>query len=160
LGNGQQPDTPASSRHERYRVTEFGSARTEPGHWVYEEVKQMCSALSAMNCDIVTGGGPGLMQAANEGALAAQASQGVQSIGIRVHLPFEQDVNPFVEQAFEQCDLLHSTSPLRARLRRLHRCPGWPRNPARNDDDLAALAGASPARHAPHFHGTHVEGPS
>ena len=33
------------SRHERYRVTMFGSARTEPGHWVYEEVKQMCLAL-------------------------------------------------------------------------------------------------------------------
>jgi predicted Rossmann-fold nucleotide-binding protein len=46
------------SRHERYRVTVFGSARTEPGHWVYEEVKQMCAALSAMNCDIITGGGP------------------------------------------------------------------------------------------------------
>ena len=89
------------SRHERYRVTVFGSARTEPGHWVYEEVKQMCSALSAMNCDIITGGGPGLMQAANEGARAAQSSQGVQSIGIRVHLPFEQDVNPFVDQVFE-----------------------------------------------------------
>src|SRR6516165_6808963 len=89
------------SRHDRYRVTVFGSARPEPGHWVYEEVKQMCSALSAMNCDIITGGGPGLMQAANEGARAAQTNQGVQSIGIRVHLPFEQDVNPFVEPAFE-----------------------------------------------------------
>src|SRR5262249_8426516 len=89
------------SRRERYRVTVFGSARTEPGHWVYDEVKQMCSALSAMNCDIITGGGPGLMQAANEGARSAQASQGVQSVGIRVHLPFEQNVNPFVEQAFE-----------------------------------------------------------
>jgi predicted Rossmann-fold nucleotide-binding protein len=52
------------SRHDRYRVTVSGSARTESGHWVYEEVKQMCSALSAMNCDIITGGGPGLMQAA------------------------------------------------------------------------------------------------
>ena len=82
------------SRHERYRVTVFGSARPEPGHWVYEEVKQMCSALSAMNCDIITGGGPGLMQAANEGAQVSQANQGVQSIGIRVHLPFEQEVNP------------------------------------------------------------------
>ena len=76
------------SRHERYRVTVFGSARPEPGHWVYEEVKQMCSALSAMNCDIMTGGGPGLMQAANEGAQVSQANQGVQNIGIRVHLPF------------------------------------------------------------------------
>ena len=35
------------SRHERYRVTVFGSARTEPGQWVYEEAKQMCSALLA-----------------------------------------------------------------------------------------------------------------
>ena len=88
------------SRHDRYRVTIFGSARTAPEHWVYEEVKQMCAALSAMDCDIITGGGPGLMQAANEGAQAAR-SEGVQSLGIRVHLPFEQEVNPFVEQAFE-----------------------------------------------------------
>ena len=88
------------SRHERYRVTVFGSARTAPEHWVYEEVKQMCAALSAMDCDIITGGGPGLMQAANEGAQASR-SEGVQSLGIRVHLPFEQEVNPFVEQAFE-----------------------------------------------------------
>ena len=89
------------SRRERYRVTVFGSARTKPGHWVYEEVKQMCSTLTAMGCDIVTGGGPGLMQAANEGARAGSSSQGAQSIGIRVHLPFEQTVNPFVEQVFE-----------------------------------------------------------
>ena len=63
------------SRHERYRVTVFGSARTRPGHLVDQEVKQMCSALSAMNCDIITGGGPGLMQAANEGAQSADGSQ-------------------------------------------------------------------------------------
>jgi phosphoglycolate phosphatase-like HAD superfamily hydrolase len=41
------------------------------------------------------------MQAANEGAREAQATQRVQSIGIRVELPFEQEANPFVEQAFE-----------------------------------------------------------
>jgi uncharacterized protein (TIGR00730 family) len=89
------------SKRERYRVTVFGSARTEPGHWVYQEVKHMAAALSAMGCDIVTGGGPGLMQAANEGAKEANASERVQSVGIRVELPFEQEVNPFVEQAFE-----------------------------------------------------------
>jgi uncharacterized protein (TIGR00730 family) len=89
------------SKRERYRVTIFGSARTQPGHWVYEEVKRMAEELSAMGCDIVTGGGPGLMQAANEGAAAANAAERVQSIGIRVELPFEQEVNPFVEQAFE-----------------------------------------------------------
>jgi uncharacterized protein (TIGR00730 family) len=88
------------SRRERYRVTIFGSARTDPDHWVYAEVKRMATALADMGCDIVTGGGPGLMQAANEGARQANAPERVQSMGIRVELPFEQEVNPFVEQAF------------------------------------------------------------
>ena len=87
------------SKRARYRVTVFGSARPDPQHWVYQRVKSMCAELSALDCDIVTGGGPGLMRAANEGARAA-ASSG-QSIGIRVDLPFEQEVNPFVMQAFE-----------------------------------------------------------
>lgn len=89
------------TKRERYRVSIFGSARTAPGHWVYGEVKRMGAALSALGCDIVTGGGPGLMQAANEGAREAGAGERVQSIGIRVELPFEQEVNPFVDQAFE-----------------------------------------------------------
>lgn len=89
------------TKRERYRVTIFGSARTAPGHWVYQEVKRMSGALAGMGCDIVTGGGPGLMQAANEGAEAAKAPERVQSIGIRVELPFEQSVNPFVGEAFE-----------------------------------------------------------
>ena len=86
------------SRRERYRVAIFGSARAKPGTFAYEEVKRAAAAFTAMGCDIVTGGGPGLMQAANEGAREAGAPG---SIGIRVELPFEQDVNPFVEQAFE-----------------------------------------------------------
>ncbi|HKE94083.1 MAG TPA: LOG family protein [Povalibacter sp.] len=89
------------SRRERYRATVFGSARTQPDHWVYQEVRRLSSALSAMGCDIVTGGGPGLMQAANEGAREAESATGTQNIGIRVELPFEQEVNPFVAQAFE-----------------------------------------------------------
>lgn len=89
------------SKRDRYRVTVFGSARTDRDHWVYREVQRMCAGLSTMGCDIVTGGGPGLMQAANEGAREANAGERVQSIGIRVELPFEQEVNPFVEQAFE-----------------------------------------------------------
>jgi uncharacterized protein (TIGR00730 family) len=51
-----------------------------------------------LGCDIITGGGPGLMQAANEGVDAADGSK---SVGIRVDLPFEQEVNPFVELAYE-----------------------------------------------------------
>jgi uncharacterized protein (TIGR00730 family) len=87
------------SKRDRYRVTIFGSARAKPGTFVYEEVKRLSHALVAMDCDIVTGGGPGLMQAANEGA--ANAPEHNRSLGIRVDLPFEQEVNPFVELAFE-----------------------------------------------------------
>ena len=54
------------SRRERYRVTIFGSARATPGSPPYEETKRAAAALAEMGCDIVTGGGPGLMQAANE----------------------------------------------------------------------------------------------
>src|SRR6478672_8299795 len=89
------------SKRERYRVTIFGSARARPGTFVYDEVKRVAAALADMGCDIITGGGPGLMQAANEGATAANAPQRSRSVGIRVDLPFEQDVNPFVELAFE-----------------------------------------------------------
>ena len=56
------------SRRERYRVTIFGSARARPGTFAYEETKRAAAALAEMGCDIITGGGPGLMQAANEGA--------------------------------------------------------------------------------------------
>src|SRR6476646_5179498 len=87
------------SKRERYRVTIFGSARAQPGTFAYDEVKRVAAALAEMGCDVVTGGGPGLMQAANEGA--ASVSVPSDSVGIRVALPFEQEVNPFVEQAFE-----------------------------------------------------------
>src|SRR5438094_667969 len=89
------------SRRERYRVTIFGSARAKPTSYVYDEVKRVATVLAEMGCDIITGGGPGLMQAANEGAAAASAPERNRSVGIRVDLPFEQEVNPFVEQAFE-----------------------------------------------------------
>ncbi len=85
------------SKHERYRVTIFGSARAKPGTFGYEEVKRVAAALAEIGCDIITGGGPGLMQAANEGA----ASANVRSIGIRVDLPFEQEINSFVRQAYQ-----------------------------------------------------------
>src|SRR5262252_3802640 len=86
------------SRRDRYRVTIFGSARCRPGSFAYEETKRVAHVLGELGCDIITGGGPGLMQAANEGAAAGGARA---SVGIRVELPFEQDVNPYVEQAFE-----------------------------------------------------------
>lgn len=87
------------SRRERYRVSIFGSARVRPGTFGYGEVRRAAKALAEMGCDIITGGGPGLMQAANEGA--ASAPKRSRSYGIRVELPFEQDVNAFVMQTFE-----------------------------------------------------------
>lgn len=86
---------------QNYRVTIFGSARLQPGSVAYEGVKQLAGDLTRMGCDIMSGGGPGLMQAANEGALAVDPEALHRSVGIRVELPFEQAVNPFVGQAYE-----------------------------------------------------------
>jgi len=87
------------SRRERYRVSIFGSARVAPGSFAYEETKRTARALAEMGCDIITGGGPGLMQAANEGAVGAPGNS--RSYGIRIDLPFEQDVNAFVSEAYQ-----------------------------------------------------------
>jgi uncharacterized protein (TIGR00730 family) len=87
-------------KRQRYRVTIFGSARIEKDSPIYEEVKWLASQLTEMGCDIVTGGGPGLMQAANEGSVMSDPLNLTQSIGIRVNLGFEQEVNPFVEEVF------------------------------------------------------------
>jgi uncharacterized protein (TIGR00730 family) len=88
------------TRREHYRVTIFGSARIRPATSAYDQVKHLAARLAALECEIVTGGGPGLMQAANEGA-ASVPGGAERSIGIRVELPFEQEVNPFVGQAYE-----------------------------------------------------------
>src|SRR5438270_709716 len=76
------------SKKDRYRVTIFGSARAKPGTYAYDATKRVAAALAAMGCDIVTGGGPGLMQAANEGASSVNAPDRSRSVGIRVDLPF------------------------------------------------------------------------
>ena len=97
------------SKRERYRVAIFGSARAQPGTYVYDEVKRAAAAFAAMGCDIVTGGGPGLMQAANEGAKEAGAPG---SVGIRVEL---HDLHAAVVLAGEivedRCDRLARPAP-------------------------------------------------
>ena len=89
------------TRRERYRVTIFGSARVPEDHWVYAAVRDVAEELTRMGCDIITGGGPGLMAAANEGTKRADSDAPDRSVGIRVQLPFEQDVNSFVSQAYK-----------------------------------------------------------
>jgi uncharacterized protein (TIGR00730 family) len=85
---------------QNYRVTIFGSARLKAGTSAYEGVKKLAAELTEMGRDIISGGGPGLMQAANEGAHLIEKAKH-RSVGIRVELPFEQEINPFVGQAYE-----------------------------------------------------------
>ena len=67
---------------------------------MYNEVKRVAAALADMGCDIITGGGPGLMQATpTRGRVGPCRRQ--SALWVRVELPFRQTVNPFVEQAFE-----------------------------------------------------------
>jgi len=89
------------TRRSRYRVTIFGSARVSPDHWAYRAVRDLAAELTRLDCEIVTGGGPGLMQAANEGVHIVHPEATSGSLGIRVDLPFEQEVNAFVTEAFE-----------------------------------------------------------
>jgi len=84
-----------------FRVTIFGSARIPRDHWVYAAVRDLAREFAAMGCTVITGGGPGLMEAANEGASLAGSGAPGSSMGIRVNLPFEQDINPFVGEAYE-----------------------------------------------------------
>jgi uncharacterized protein (TIGR00730 family) len=88
-------------KRERYRVTIFGSARINPETDIYRGVQQLASELTRWGCDIVTGGGPGLMQAANEGSVMADPNDVTRSIGVRVDLDFEQEANPFLEQVYQ-----------------------------------------------------------
>jgi len=83
-----------------YRVTIFGSSRMHDGDPLYVEVRELARRLAAMGCDIVTGGGPGLMQAANEGETLGDSDGRTRSYGLNIEVPHEQGVNPFVEKAY------------------------------------------------------------
>jgi len=83
-----------------YRVSVFGSSRLRRGDPIYEEVKKLSFELSRMGVDIVTGGGPGLMEAANSGAIEGQVESHSRSFGLAIHLPTEEGANPFVNKVF------------------------------------------------------------
>jgi uncharacterized protein (TIGR00730 family) len=76
-------------------VTIFGSARTPADHPEYAAAQEMARLLGEAGFCIITGGGPGIMEAANRGAREA----GVLSIGCNIELPFEQGTNPYVDVA-------------------------------------------------------------
>jgi len=89
-----------TTHKEAYLVTIFGSARIKPDTEIYSQVKKLGADLTHLGCGIVTGGGPGLMQAANEGAASVDGTALQRSYGIRVDLPFEENANPFVGKAY------------------------------------------------------------
>ena len=78
-----------------YRVAIFGSARIKEGDQEYRDVYTIAKGLAAAGFDVVTGGGPGLMQAANAGHKSV--SQGTHSIGLNIKLPHEQDANKYLD---------------------------------------------------------------
>jgi uncharacterized protein (TIGR00730 family) len=86
-------------RVEHYRVSIFGSSRIRRGDPIYEEVKKLSFELAAIGVDIVTGGGPGLMEAANSGAVEGRKGKS-RSYGLAIHLPTEEQANPFVDKVF------------------------------------------------------------
>jgi len=76
-------------------VTIYGSARLKENDELYSQTEEIANRLGQLGFSIITGGGPGVMEAANKGALAA----GVKSIGLNIELPEEQTVNRYTTKS-------------------------------------------------------------
>jgi uncharacterized protein (TIGR00730 family) len=74
-------------------VSIFGSARIKEGHRWYELARETAACLTHHGFTVITGGGPGLMEAANRGA----AESGGLSVGLNIELPHEQELNPYLD---------------------------------------------------------------
>ncbi|NOZ77670.1 MAG: LOG family protein [Acidobacteria bacterium] len=85
---------------EQFRVSLFGSSRVDPGQPLYAEVRKLAELLSAAGCEIITGGGAGLMQAANEGASHGGITGPAEGGGLPVRLVSGSEIRPFVERIY------------------------------------------------------------
>jgi uncharacterized protein (TIGR00730 family) len=97
-------DKRIGSKH--FHVTIFGSSRIKKNDPVYKQVKKLAGMIGERNIDVVTGGGPGIMEAANEGHRKGTKNNGgdSHSIGLGIKLPHEQGFNDSVQlhQKFEK----------------------------------------------------------
>jgi uncharacterized protein (TIGR00730 family) len=75
-------------------VTVFGSARFKEGHPDYEKTRELSGKIAKLGFTIMTGGGPGIMEAANRGAREV----GGRSVGCNIELPHEQEPNPYMDK--------------------------------------------------------------
>ena len=74
-------------------VSIFGSARSQPGAWEYEAARELAQRLAAEGITVITGGGPGVMEAGNLGASGEPGA----SVGLNIELPHEQLANPYLD---------------------------------------------------------------
>ncbi len=75
-------------------VTIFGSARFKEDHIYYQQAREMGKRIAELGMTTMTGGGPGIMEAANRGAF----ENGGKSVGCNIRLPFEQKANPYMQK--------------------------------------------------------------
>ena len=75
-------------------ITVFGSARFKEDHFYYEKARAFGKAIAGLGFTTLTGGGPGIMEAANRGAF----ENGGHSVGCNIKLPFEQKPNPYIQK--------------------------------------------------------------
>lgn len=94
-------DRSAPVERRYFRVAIFGSSRIQRDDDTYRRVCELARELSLMGCDIVTGGGPGLMTAANEGARLGAYRYHTRSFGLTILLPMEEQPNPFLDEVAE-----------------------------------------------------------